>query len=315
MNYKVNEIAWKLFRDIFPVCADMGCTAQKMDCGAWLIDAGVNVLGGFTAGLRMAELSTAGMAQPAVIQGSLSGIPWPVVLIHSDHPNLGCFQSQAANWQVQLAGGFGMGSGPACLKGAVDKVPGWDFIDDSDSAVLILEGSVLTTDEDCKTIADACAVAPGKLGIMAASTSSLAGVVQIAARSIELAMHKLHRLGFNLDYVTGGLGCCPIAPPGGSDMEALGRTNDVMMFTAQVWLSIDIDDSVLQNLIKNIPASASPAYGKPFLETLETAGGFYGVDPDIFAPAEITLVNIKSGRIFHAGQRDDTRLSAALWKK
>lgn len=315
MNCKVNETAWKLFQNVLFACPDLGCSAERMDCGAWLIDAGVDAPGGFDAGLRMAELSTAGMAHPAIIQGSLNDIPWPVVKIYSDHPNLACFQSQAANWPLQLADGFGMGSGPACLKGAADKVPGLDFIDDSDCAVLILEGSVLPNNEDCKSIAAACEIPPGRLGIMAAPTSSIAGVVQIAARSVEIAMHKLHHLGVNLDYIVCGTGACPIAPPGGSDMEALGRTNDAMMFSAQVWLCADSDDSMFENLIDRIPASASPAYGKPFLETLEAAGGFYGVDPNIFAPAEITLFNMKSGRVFHAGQRDETRLSAALWKK
>ncbi len=315
MIHSVNKETWKVFQEIWPDCPGLGCSARKMDCGAWVIDAGVNAPGGFSAGLRMAELSTAGRAQAKIIQGSVNGIPWPTVHCHSEEPRLACFLSQAANWPIQLTGGFSMGSGPACLLGAADKVPGLDFEDDSDCAVLILEGSFLPGEEDCRSIAAACKINPGKLGIMIAPTASMACVVQIAARSIEIAMHKLHRLEFDLGNVVSGLGCCPVATPGGTDCEALGKTNDAMMFAAQVWLSVNADDSVLESLVNTIPASTSQGYGKPFLETLAAAGGFYGVDPDIFAPAEITLVNLKSGRVFHAGQRDEARLAAALLSK
>ena len=62
-------------------------------------------------------------------------------------------------------------------------------------------------------------------------------------------------------------------------------------------------------LVEELPSSRSPAYGKPFLQVLQEAGGFYQVDPGLFAPAEVTLVSLASGASFHAGALDEIRLA------
>ncbi|MBN1538325.1 MAG: methenyltetrahydromethanopterin cyclohydrolase [Anaerolineales bacterium] len=312
MRQSVNQSAWIVFEEIWEESTRLGCLPLQMGCGTRVIDAGIDATSGFAAGLKMAELSMAGLAQVAVIQGAINGIPWPNVQVHSEFPHLACFLCQSASWPIETSRGQIMGSGPACLLGASANLPDFGYKETSNCAVFVLEGSFLPDDEACQAIAAACHVTPERLGIMAAPTGSMTGVVQIAARSVEIAMHKLHRLGFDLTHVSSGLGCCPIAPPGGTDFEALGKTNDAMMFASQIWLSVLVEDQALESLVEKIPASSSKDYGKPFLKVLEAAGGFYGVDPDIFAPAEITIVNQKSGRVYHAGQRDETRLVAAL---
>jgi methenyltetrahydromethanopterin cyclohydrolase len=81
-----------------------------------------------------------------------------------------------------------------------------------------------------------------------------------------------------------------------------------------VWLSVQgVRDKELESLVQKIPSSTSPSYGEPFLEILTKAGGFYGIDPGLFAPAEITITNLDSGTIFHAGKMDEPRLSNALF--
>ena len=58
-----------------------------------------------------------------------------------------------------------------------------------------------------------------------------AGTVQIVARSVETALHKLHELGFDLSsHVKGRLGIAPLPPVGDDDMAAIGRTNDAILY-------------------------------------------------------------------------------------
>jgi methenyltetrahydromethanopterin cyclohydrolase len=243
----------------------------------------------------------------------LGGSLWPYVDIFSDQPALGCFACQSANWPVDLPGLRGMGSGPACLLAFPEKFPelaGGELVD---CAVLVLEAVALPGEEACKALARTCGVLPGRLAVLAAPTSSLAGSTQIAARSIETALHKLGHLGFDLHKVTSGMGRCPVAQPTGDDTLSLGKTNDAMTFGSQVWLSIaGATDAELARLAAAVPAATSPSYGKPFLETLAESGGFYAIDPDLFAPAEIILANLGTGHIHPAGARDEMRLVAAL---
>jgi len=240
--------------------------------------------------------------------------PSPWVTVHSDHPYEGCFLSQSANWQVEMNQFHAMGSGPACLLNhdlKIEKNP--ENPETANFAVLVLESAMLPEDSVCQELAQKCGVKPDHLAVIAAPTSSLAGSVQVAARSLETGLHKLHTLGFDLRKITSGMGRCPVAIPTGNDLKSLGKTNDMVIFGSQIWLSTSgVPDNELADWALRIPAVTSPSYGENFLQTLKAAGGFYAIDPGLFAPAEVTLVNIDSGGISHAGAIDWARLTKAL---
>jgi methenyltetrahydromethanopterin cyclohydrolase len=136
-----------------------------------------------------------------------------------------------------------------------------------------------------------------------APTASIAGGVQIAARVVETALHKLHELDFDVRRVVAGFGTCPLPPVDGDDMAAIGRTNDAVLYGGQVHLTVESDDDdALRDLVERLPASASSDYGEPFGKVLKDAEfDFYKIDPLLFSPAEIRLVSTRSGRGFHAG--------------
>lgn len=310
----LNKRSWKIVESMLDELDTLGCTAERRACGALVVDAGVKACGGYQAGLRMAEASTSGLASARLSMGVLDGLPWPYVDLLSDHPALGCFACQSANWSVDMPGLRGMGSGPACILAFPGKFP--DLAKAADCAVLVLEAPALPGEAACKTIAKTCGVAPGRLAVLAAPTSSLAGSTQIAARSIETALHKLAYLGFDLHTVASGMGRCPVAQPTGDDTLSLGKTNDAMTFGSQVWLSVTgTSDAELSKLAAAVPASTSPSYGRPFSETLVEFGGFYTIDPGLFAPAEIILANLDTGHIHPAGARDEEHLRAALCRR
>ena len=52
-----------------------------------------------------------------------------------------------------------------------------------------------------------------------------------------------------------------------------------------------------------VPSSASPDHGVPFMEIFERYDrDFYRIDPHLFSPAMVTLVNLDSGRGFRFGR-------------
>jgi methenyltetrahydromethanopterin cyclohydrolase len=312
---KWNDSAWKELEMVISTADHLGISVEKKKSGVILIDAGVNTAGGLEAGLAMAKIGMAGFGYADLVMEPVCGISWLNVVTISDHPIGACFLSQAAHWQVQVGDFRAMGSGPACLRNK-DLEPGKEieFDEHSGHAVLVLETRSLPDEEVCQNLGDKCRVSPDHLALVVAPTSSLSGSAQIAARSVETGMHKLQQLGFDLHKVKSGTGKCPIAPPTGDDMRSLGKINDVVLFGCQVWLSVqDVPDRELERIISKIPSSTSPSYGEPFLELLKKAGGFYAIDPGLFAPAEITISNLDSGSVFHAGKVDETRLSQALF--
>jgi methenyltetrahydromethanopterin cyclohydrolase len=310
----LNERAWQRLERVIEEQASLSVSVRVMECGTWLVDAGVNATGGLEAGLAIAEVGMANMGVAQFELAALNGNPWPWVIVHSDRPLEACFLSQAAHWPVGIGGFRAMGSGPACLLNKeLDPGARFGFEERSECAVLVLETRQLPDEAACRSLAETCRVQPDKLALLVAPTSSLAGSSQIAARSVETGLHKLQVLGFDLHMAASGMGRCPIAAPTGDDFASLGLTNDLVLSACQVWLSLrGISDAVLADVAAKLPSATSPSYGSPFIEALTRAGGFYELDPGLFAPAEATLVNLDSGKTFHAGMVDTDRLARIL---
>ena len=93
--------------------------------------------------------------------------------------------------------------------------------------------------------------------------------VQVAARVVETALHKLHELEFDVRRVVSGFGSCPLPPVARKDPEAIGRTNDAVLYGGQVELTVDAPDEELAELVPRLPSSASSDHGEPFGKVLE----------------------------------------------
>jgi methenyltetrahydromethanopterin cyclohydrolase len=310
----LNERAWAEIDRTVAGADALGIAVRQLPGGTRILDAGISAPGGLEAGLAMARIGMSGLGQPAVELAPVGGMPWPWITVHSDRPLEACFLSQAAHWPLEIGNFRAMGSGPACLLNRDLGVgDAFEYRETSDCAVLVLETAELPEADICRLLAKKCAVSPGRLALIVAPTSSLAGSVQIAARSLETCLHKLHQLGFDLYKTISGMGRCPAAAPTGSDLSSLGKTNDMVLLAAQVWLSVrGVADGDLADLAQRLPSATSPSYGEPFLQTLKNAGGFYAIDPGLFAPAEVTLVSLDSGAACHAGCVDRVRLEKAL---
>ena len=272
-----------------------------------VIDFGIEARGGLDAGILLARICTSDLATIRLTLQSES--PWPMVQVHTDHPIPACLASQYAGWEIKGDGYFAMGSGPMRAVAAREPL----FVDIgyrekiephvNERCVGVLESNKLPPEFVCHDIAAKCGIDPNRLFLCVASTRSMAGTLQIVARSVETAMHKLHELKFDLDRVESALGSAPLPPPAAEDFAAIGRTNDAILYGGRVTLYCRGDDATLEAIGKPMPSSASPDYGRPFAETLAGYNGdFYRVDPLLFSPAEVTLVNLDTGRSFRYGE-------------
>ncbi|MEM9351484.1 MAG: methenyltetrahydromethanopterin cyclohydrolase [Planctomycetota bacterium] len=263
--------------------------------GAALWDFGVNAPGSVAAGVMLARVCLADLARVAADEATVS--------VETEDPVAACMASQYAGWEVKGEGYFAMGSGP--MRAAAGREELFDHIgrrEQAEHCVGVLESAKLPGSDVCTGIAEKCCVPPERLTLLVAPTSSPAGTVQIAARSVETALHKLHELGFDLERIQSGRGTAPMPPVAGDDLAAIGVTNDAILYGGQVTLTVRGDDASLKAIGPRVPSSASADYGRPFAEVLRAYDhDFYKIDPLLFSPAEIALHNAETGNAFRFG--------------
>lgn len=264
--------------------------------GALVLDCGVETEGTLDAGLWMARAATADLADVALRDGT--------VCVASDQPVLACLGSQYAGWKVEVPGYFAIASGPMRAMRRNEKV--YEMIseqEESEVAVGLLEASRLPDALVVDVIAKALRLSTDRLALLAAPAASLAGTVQITARGLETALHKLHEIGGDLGIVRAGRSSVPLPAVGRTEIEAIGLTNDAILYGGQVTLEVDCSDSYLEEIGPRLPSSASPDHGVPFAKLFERQGGdFFGIDPLLFSPARVELINRRTGTLRVFGQ-------------
>jgi methenyltetrahydromethanopterin cyclohydrolase len=275
--------------------------------GTLVLDCGIAVEGGLSAGLMLARTCLAGLGDVSLTAGEVAGTPCPVVTVRTDHPVAACMASQYAGWQLSVGKFFAMCSGP--VRAAAGREEIFERIGRRERPAVaagVLEGRKLPDEAVIAEVAGRAGVPAGSLALAVAPTASVAGTVQVVARSVETAMHKLYELGFDLSRVVSGFGSAPLPPPAKGDIAAIGRTNDAILYAGRVVLWVRGDDDGLDSVGPKVPASASRDYGTPFAETFERYGrDFYKIDPMLFSPAEIVLHNLDTGRTHRFGRRDE----------
>jgi methenyltetrahydromethanopterin cyclohydrolase len=309
LNDRARELADRLAADSEAARVEVTTLAN----GTRLIDCRE---GGFAAGRAFAEVCMGGLGEVAYAPLVLDGRWLPGLTVTTDRPAAACLAAQYAGWRIDRDGYFAMGSGPGrALIRAEELYDDLDWDERASAAVLCLETRDPPPAEVAGFVAGRAGVEPSALTLLMAPTASMTGSVQVAARVVETALHKLHELGFDVRRVIGGFGSCPVPPVAGDDMAALGRTNDAVLYGGQVHLTVQADDDdELRELVDRLPASASKDYGEPFGKVFKAAEyDFYKIDPLLFSPAQIRLTSAGSGRSFEAGRINLEVLERSFW--
>jgi len=292
------------------------CEVQVLANGARVIDCGVHAAGGYDAGLALSEICMGGLGNIALGPVAVGNESWPGLTVWTDHPMVSCMASQYAGWAISPEGFFAMGSGPLRAHARVEKelFAKLAYAETAEHGVLVLEGRQLPTAAVAEWVAAKAKLSPSQLTFLVAPTASLAGGVQIAARVVETAMHKIERLHFDLSKIVSAVGFAPLPPVAKNDLRAIGRTNDCILYGGSVHFTVRASDEELADLAPKVPASASRDYGTPFYDIFQRYNkDFYAIDPLLFSPAEVRLTSTESGRTFHAGQLNQDVLRASCY--
>lgn len=300
----LNAAARVVFDDCAARATELQIELHTLASGTRLLDFGVATPGGLAAGVQFAKICLAGQADVRLSSGDRQIWPGTWVQVSTDFPVQACMFGQYAGWPVKHDDFFAMGSGPMRVRRGKEQVLEDLLASDSDSlAVGTLECDQLPSAEVLSAMAEQCQVPQSSLCIAVAPTRSVAGCVQVVARSVETSLHKLHELGFPLTSVRGAHGYAPLCPPTPDFALGIGRTNDAILYGGHVSLWVDSEDALVESVVQKLPSCASRDFGEPFSEIFKrNEYDFYKIDPGLFSPAEVFVMNQRTGSSWKFGE-------------
>jgi methenyltetrahydromethanopterin cyclohydrolase len=302
----VNRLAWKLLDELVEKTELYAVKVEKTDSGTTIIDAGANARGGFEAGRIITEICMGGCSRAAITHQKYGDLDLPSIQIYSDNPVIATLGSQYAGWQISKEGYFAIGSGPAraLAQKPKDIYGEIGYKDNFNKGIIVLEAEKSPPANVVEGFARDCKISPQNLAIILTPTASLAGATQVSGRIIETGIHKLRRLGLDPNVIIYASGYAPISPIHPKFVRAMARTNDAILYGGTAYYIVEHDDDEkLMDIAKKAPSMASEAYGRPFIEIFKEAKyDFYKIDPDLFAPAVVTINNARTGNTFQVGK-------------
>lgn len=317
----VNRMARPLVERLLHDADALGLQVRRDESGVHIVDAGIEAPGSIEAGLRVGEVCMGGLGHVHLRSGSDTE-GWPTWLdVRSSQPVLACLGSQYAGWSLSASkeetGGkkfFSLGSGPARALAVKEKLfAELDYRDHAECGVLVLEVDRAPPKIVIDKLLRDCNLAADALTLILTPTTSLAGTTQVVARVLEVALHKSHELGFALANIVDGAGTAPLPSPSADGVEAMGRTNDSILYGGRVHLTVRGDDEAARELARALPSRNSRDHGRSFAHIFkEVEYDFYKIDGALFAPAEVWVSNIDSGNTWHGGA-PEMALLQRLW--
>ena len=208
----MNRRALWLVEAILAHVHELRSVLHLIEGGGRYIDCGIEARGGLHLGVELARVCLGDLASVTIVPGDVAGRPVPTVQVVTDHPVQACLASQYAGWAISEGKYFAMGSGP--MRAVRGREPIYDtigFRETENSVVGVLETRKPPPPSVVAAVAAECKVLPSSVTLLAAPTASLAGGVQVVARSVETAMHKLADLKFDLGRIQSAHGSrrCP----------------------------------------------------------------------------------------------------------
>ncbi len=305
----VNALTQPLLQRLLAQAGVLGLHISRDASGATLVDAGIQAPGSVAAGLLIAEICMGGLGEVTLRPGGHEG--WPTWLeVRSAQPVLACLGSQYAGWSLAASkeetGGkkfFSLGSGPArALAGKEALFTELGYRDHGAHGVLVLEVDRVPPPVVVHKVLRDCGLAAAGLSLILTPTTSRAGTTQVVARVLEVALHKAHELGFKLTDIVDGSAAAPLPAPSPDGVQAMGRTNDAILYGGRVHLTVRGSDDAARGLAQRLPSHHSRDYGRSFADIFVAAGyDFYKIDGALFAPAEVWVSNLDSGNTWHGG--------------
>lgn len=304
MNISINQISSKLVKNLLDNADKLNLKVKEGALNCTIIDAGINTPGSIEAGLLISEICLGGIGSVTITPSNFfDDSTMMQISVHSAHPVIACLGSQYAGWSLSSEGFFSLGSGPVRSIAQKEKIFNiLKYTDDYEKTVTILEVDKEPPKEIVQKVSEDCKIKPQNLVFILTPTTSVSGNIQVVARVLEVAIHKVHELGFPLDRIESGFGTAPLPPIGKNFVSAMGRTNDSIIYGGNVQLVINGPEDDLIDLAKKLPSSNSKDYGKTFKKIFEEYNqDFYKIDGSLFSPARVIINSKESGKIYKSG--------------
>lgn len=298
---------------------EIGIDVADLENGATVVDTGLKVPGGFEAGRLSTKICLGGHGEVSLTRMNYEDITFPAVSVRTDFPLLtlmcqasGGYREAMEGWINFEAGSYrAIASGPAR---ALQHTPEELFEkigckDSSDICVGVLQSDQYPDEKVAEKLSKRCCVDPKDLYLILTPLSSLAGLIQITGRTVEDSMVKVHTIGYDPNKVKYATGIAPLPPLGSSEIHP----DDMLSYgsLAHLYIKPDGDDD-LSEITKRLPSQTSTDYGKHFSELIEEHDGLRGIDTELFAPAEIYVNDMESGKMYKSGKIDGSFLKSMV---
>ena len=312
----VNQMTNPLVERLIANADALRIAVKQLPIGSTIVDAGIEVPGSLEAGRLIAEICLGGLGNVSFTQNNTFANWQAHIQVHANNPVLACLGSQYAGWSLSHEKFFSLGSGPAravAQREELFKELGYKDNADKGKTVLVLETDQIPPNEVIEKVSRDTGVAAKHLTFILTPTRSLAGVVQIVGRVLEVALHKAHTLHFPLENIVDGIASAPLPPPSPNFITGMGRTNDAILYGGQVHFFVKGGDEAAKKLAETMPSNTSKDYGKPFADTFKAVNmDFYKIDPLLFSPAKVTVSNLDTGHTFAAGYLDENIINQSF---
>jgi len=313
-HLSVNALSEPLLAQLLSQAEHLDIGIAQHESGCKIVDAGIQKVGSAEAGRLIAEICMGGLGEVHLIDDATFKNFTRAISVKSTTPVLACLASQYAGWALSHEKFFALGSGPArALAQREELFKELQYTDSASNTCIVLETDKIPPIEVIQKIICDTKVKAERLTIILTPTTSIAGVVQIVGRVLEVALHKAHTLHFALENIVSGKGVALLPPVAKDFMTAMGRTNDAILFGGHVHLDVLGSDLAAAELAKNLPSNASKDYGKPFAEVFKSYNmDFYKIDAMLFSPAKVTITNVESGNTFEGGKFNATLIEQSF---
>ncbi|PPC92526.1 MAG: methenyltetrahydromethanopterin cyclohydrolase, partial [Methylotenera sp.] len=240
----VNQLSAPLVKRLIEQADTLHVGVSKHVSGCTIVDAGIQFPGCAEAGRLIAEICMGGLGVVS-LQADDRFVDWhDAIAVTSTQPVFACLASQYAGWALSHEKFFSLGSGPArALAQREDLFKELEYADSGTSTCIVLETDKVPPVEVIEKILRDTKMSPEQLTIILTPTTSIAGVVQIVGRVLEVALHKAHTLHFPLENIVSGTGLAVLPPVANDFMTGMGRTNDAILFGGFVSLQVKGDDA------------------------------------------------------------------------
>lgn len=303
----LNENAMPMVHDLIARAEALGCRYFKLENGAHVVDMGVEMPGGWEAARLFTEINMAGLGTCRYRDYELSDrYSAPAVEVYCDNPLLGCLASQIAGYPLGSGDFAAIGSGPARAQAALEVDHCFQYTayrDNHHEVVIGVQANELPDEAMAEKVARECRVKPEDVYLLAHDTTCIVASVQVSARIMEQTINKMIAKGFDLDTIQFSRGLCVVAPVVEDDDDAMGKINDCLLYGGKSEFWVRWDDERIAEIIPKLVTESSRDYGTLFKDLfLAAERDFYKMDLDIHSPAEVTIYNMSTGNVFHAGK-------------